>query len=83
MRKTTARYTWTGYKPNNSTLFLVRIQEYKRNCLQHTNRMPLNNLPRIIRTRDQPVEETRGEHERDFLTCETGVDQQVANLHVG
>jgi hypothetical protein len=37
-------------------------QEYRRNCLQRTNRMALNILPRIINTTDQQVEETRGDH---------------------
>ena len=53
MRKR-AGYTWTEYKPStqiakqlNTTPFLVRIQEYRRKCLQHTNRMPLNGLLRI------------------------------------
>jgi len=68
MRKT-ARCTWTVYKPNthiakqlNTTPVLARIQEYRRNCLQHKNRMTLNRLPRKIKTTDQQVEEHTGDY---------------------
>jgi hypothetical protein len=54
MRKT-AEYTWTDNKTNtetaseiNITPNLDRMHEYKRNWLQHTNRMPRNILPRIL-----------------------------------
>jgi hypothetical protein len=50
-RKTTG-YTWTDYKTNrefakelNTTLVLDKIQDYRRNWLQHINRMPRNRLP--------------------------------------
>ena len=46
-----AGYTWTDYKTDteiikelNMTPVLVKIQEYKRNWLQHVNRMPCNRL---------------------------------------
>jgi len=46
MRKT-AGYTWTDYKTNtefvkqlNITPFLDKIQEYRRNRLQHIKRKP-------------------------------------------
>jgi len=54
MRKT-AEYTWTDDKTNAETAneihitpILDRMQEYRRNWLQHTNRMPHNRLPRIL-----------------------------------
>jgi hypothetical protein len=44
-------YTWTEYKTNtetanelNSTPVLDKIQEYRRNWLQHINRMHRNRL---------------------------------------
>jgi len=50
--KKTAGYTWTDYKTNietgkelNITTVLDKIQEYRRNCLQHVNRMPCNRSP--------------------------------------
>jgi hypothetical protein len=54
MRKI-AGYTWTDYKTYigtakklNITAVLDKIQEQKRNCLQHINKMPHNRLPRIL-----------------------------------
>jgi hypothetical protein len=48
----TAGYTWTDYKTNiefakelNTNPVLDRIQDYRRNWLQHINRMPRNRLP--------------------------------------
>ena len=68
MRKT-AGCPWTVYKPNpkiakqlNTTPVLARIQEYRRNWLQHKNIMTLNRLPRIIKIIDQQGEETRGDN---------------------
>ena len=55
MRKT-AGYAWTDYKTNteiaeeiNITTDLDKIQEYRRNWLQHTNKMPSNRLQRILK----------------------------------
>jgi hypothetical protein len=57
----TAGYTWTEYKINteiakeiNRSPVLDKIQEYRRNWLQHTNRMPSNGLPRILKY-DRPT----------------------------
>jgi hypothetical protein len=54
MRKT-AGYTWTDYKTNmeiakelNITPVLDKIQDFRKNWLQLTNRMP-QRLPRIIK----------------------------------
>jgi hypothetical protein len=53
MRKTVG-YNWTDYKINteiakelNISPVLDKIQEYKRNWLQHINRIPRNRLQRI------------------------------------
>jgi hypothetical protein len=68
MRKT-AGNTWTDFKPYteiakqlNTTPGLVKMQEYRRYFLQHTNRMPRNRLSRILKTTDRQVEENRGDH---------------------
>ena len=56
----TAGHTWTDYRPNtqiakelNTTPVLDKKQEYGRNLLQNTNRMPRNRLTRITKTTDQ------------------------------
>jgi len=56
----TAGHTWTDYKPNtqiakepNTTPVLDKIQEYGRNWLQSTNRIPRNRLMKIPKTADQ------------------------------
>ena len=53
MRKT-AGYNWTDYKiyteiakELNISPVLDKIQVYRRNWLEHINRMPRNRLPRI------------------------------------
>jgi hypothetical protein len=55
MRRT-AGYTWTDYKTNTQiakelkiTLILDKLLEYKRNWIQHVNRMPHNRLPRVMK----------------------------------
>jgi hypothetical protein len=55
MRKA-AGYTWTDYKTNTKiatelkiTLILEKLLEYKKNWIQHVNRMPCNRLPRIMK----------------------------------
>ena len=52
----TAGYTWTGYKTNSHiakeleiTPVLDKLLEYKRNWIQHVNRMPRDRLPRIMK----------------------------------
>jgi hypothetical protein len=53
----TAGCTWTDHKPNkeiakelNITQVLDKIQYYKRNWIQHVNRMPRNRLRRLTDT---------------------------------
>jgi len=52
----TAGYTWTAYKTNTQitkelkiTPIFGQILEYKRNWMQHVNRMPRNRLPRVMK----------------------------------
>jgi hypothetical protein len=54
--KKKAGYTWADYKANteiakelNVKPVLDKKQEYRRNCLQHINRMTHNKLPRILK----------------------------------
>ena len=55
MRRT-AGYTWPDYKTNlhtakelEMTPVLDKLLEYKRNWIQHVNRMPRDRLPRIMK----------------------------------
>jgi hypothetical protein len=55
MRRT-AGYIWTDYKTNTQiakelkiALILDKLLEYKRNWIQHVNRMPRNRLPRVMK----------------------------------
>jgi hypothetical protein len=54
--KRTAGYTWADYKTNTKnakklkiTPILDKLLEYKKNWIQHVNRMPRNRLPRIMK----------------------------------
>jgi len=55
MRKR-AGYTWTDYKTDTQitkelklTPILDKLLEYKRNWIQHVNRMPRNRVPRVMK----------------------------------
>jgi hypothetical protein len=50
MRRT-AGYIWTDYKSKELkiTPILDKLLEYKRNWIQHVNRMPRNRLPRVMK----------------------------------
>jgi len=55
MRRT-AGYIWTDYKTKKQiatelkiTPVLEKLQEYKRNWIQHVNRMPRDRLPRAMK----------------------------------
>ena len=55
MRRT-AGYTWKDYRTNTQiakelkiTPILDKLLEYKRNWIQHINRMPRNRLPRVMK----------------------------------
>ena len=48
--------TWTDHKTNRQvakelkiTPILDKLQEYKRNWIQHVNRMPRNRLPKVMK----------------------------------
>jgi hypothetical protein len=52
----TAGYFWTDYKTNAQiakeikiTPILDKLLEYKRNWIQHVNRMPRNRYPRVMK----------------------------------
>ena len=52
----TAGYNWKDYKTNTQitkelkiTPILDKLLEYKRNWIQHVNRMPRNRLPRLVK----------------------------------
>jgi hypothetical protein len=52
----TAGYIWTDYKTNTQvakelkiTPIFDKLLEYKRNWIQHVNRMPRNRLPRVMK----------------------------------
>jgi hypothetical protein len=52
----TAGYIWTDYKTNTKiakelkiTPILDKLLDYKRNWIQHVNRMPRNRLPRVMK----------------------------------
>jgi hypothetical protein len=52
----TAGYIWTDYKTNTQiakelkiTPILDKLLEYKRNWIQHVNRMPRNRLHRVMK----------------------------------
>jgi hypothetical protein len=55
MRRT-AGYIWTDYKTNaqiakelKTAPILDKLLDYKRNWIQHVNRMPRNRLPSIMK----------------------------------
>jgi hypothetical protein len=55
MRRT-AGYIWTDHKTNEQiakeikiTPILGKLLEYKRNWIQHVNRMPRNRLPKVMK----------------------------------
>jgi len=61
----TTRYIWTDYKTNtritkeNITPVLDRIQEYRRDWLQHINRLAFSRIPRILKNNQQVEEQGR------------------------
>jgi len=66
MRRT-AGYTWTDYKTNKQiakelkiTPIFDRLVQYKRNWIQHVNRMPRNRVPNWQKESWQTLEETSG-----------------------
>jgi hypothetical protein len=88
MRRT-AGYIWTDYKTNvqiakelKITQILDKLLEYKKNWIQHVNRMPRNRLPRVMKRYSPTGRYNHGRLlKRDFWIRETGTGQQVAQLY--
>ena len=73
MRRT-AGYPRTDYKTNTQIANELRITqilgillEYKRNWIQHVNRMPRNRLPRVIKHYSPTVRRNHGRLPKRFL----------------
>jgi hypothetical protein len=65
--KRTAGYFWTDHKTNTETAkelsitrVLDKIHSYKRNEIQHINRMPRNRLPGILKNYTPKGRRSRG-----------------------
>jgi hypothetical protein len=90
MRRT-AGFIWTDYKTNAQiakelkiTPILDRLLEYKRNWIQHVNRMPCSRLLMVMKHYSPTGRRNHGRPlKRDFWIRETGTGQQVAQLHDG
>jgi hypothetical protein len=87
MRRT-AGYIWTDYKTNTQiakklkiTPILDKLLEYKRNWIQHVNRMPRTRLPRVMKHYSPTGRRNHGRRFGDLGISETGTGQQVAQLH--
>ena len=69
-----ARYTWTDYKTNTQiakelkiTPIFDKLLRYKRNWIQHVNRMPRNRLPRVMKYYSPTDRRNRGRPLKRFL----------------
>jgi hypothetical protein len=78
----TAGYTWTDYKTNTQITkelkipqILEKLLEYKRNWIQHVNRMPRNRLPRVLKQYSPTGRRNHGKSSREFWIRETGTGQ--------
>jgi hypothetical protein len=71
--KKVSGYTWTDKKNTkfakriNITPVLDKIQEYKRKCLQHINRMPRNRFPGNIKKLQKNRQEKPGKISRRVI----------------
>jgi hypothetical protein len=73
MRRT-AGYIWADYKTNEQianelkiTQILDKLLEYKRNWIQHVNRMPCNRLPRVMKHYSPTGRRNHGRHLKRLL----------------
>jgi hypothetical protein len=73
MRRTTG-YTWKDYKTNlhiakelEITPVRDKLLEYKRNWIQHVNRIPRDRLPRIMKHYSPTGRRNRGRHLKRLL----------------
>jgi len=69
-----AGYTWTDYKTNEQitkelkiTAILGKLMEYKRNWIEHVNRMPRNRLPRVMKHYSPTGRGNHGRHLKRHL----------------
>jgi len=69
-----AGYTWTDYKTNTQitkelkiTPILGKLLEYKRNWIQHVNRMPRNRLLRVMTHYSPTGRRNHGRHFKRLL----------------
>jgi hypothetical protein len=83
-----AGYTCTDYKTNTQitkelkiTQILDKLLEYRRNWMQHLNRLRRNKLPRVMKRYFPTGRRNYGRPSSDFWIRETGTGQQVAQLH--
>jgi hypothetical protein len=70
----TAGYIWTDYKTKTKiakelkiTQILDKLLEYKRNWIQHVNRMPRNRLPRVMKRYSPTGRRNHGRPLKRFL----------------
>jgi hypothetical protein len=70
----TAGYVWTDYKTNMQiakelkiTPILDKLLEYKRNWIQHVNRMTRNRLPRVMKHYSPTGRRNHGRHLKRLL----------------
>ena len=73
MRRT-AGYTWTDHKTNTQitkefkiTPILDKLLEYKRNWIQHVNRLHRNRLPRVMKHYSATGRRNYGRHLKRLL----------------
>jgi hypothetical protein len=63
------------------TPILDKLLEYKRNRIQHVNRMPRNRFPREMKHYSPTGRRNHGRPLKRLEIRETGTGQQVAQLH--
>jgi hypothetical protein len=83
-----AGYTWTDYKTNTQitkelkiTPNLNKLQEYKRNWIQHVNRLPRNSLPRVMKHYSPAGRRNYGRPLKRLVDTRDRTGQQVAQIH--
>jgi hypothetical protein len=78
----TAECTWIDYKSNtgiakelNINPVLEKVQDYRRNGIQHVNRMAYNRLPRKVKYYRPKGRRNQGRPLKRLLDCEITVGQ--------
>jgi hypothetical protein len=72
---------YTNYKGNKITPILDKLLEYKRNWIQHVNRMPRNRLSRVMKYYSPTGRRNYGRPLKRLWIREAGTGQQVTQLH--